>query len=324
MPKKKRRLRKPVNHHRQRAPRATATEAPSMGDNIIGYAVSQGVDVTDPAALDAFMAFYNSLPHDARVVISDGDWREDLEDDLDDDEWGDDDELEGSFPDFLGTPVDDETLEAHLSAVDMDAFFVDATLMQRADLMLRHIGQGHPFTDDEGLGAEATLTLVEQFGYESEAVLTTWDAAPVSALLAGLVGGGFLEVSAGQLRPAALVTAWAWADAPPEERTGVGRILYATTLSAFLQETEEGSAALAPPFTAMALMTASGPGGLHLPATTPEPDEFEALRQHVRADLLTLQDLGIVERDGDLFTASPVLLTVLPAVVDAVSGDLPP
>lgn len=323
MPKKKRRPRKPVRHRQRQARPVGRTGSPSLGDNIIGYAVNQGVDVTDPAALDAFMTFYNSLPHDMRVAISDGDWGEGLEDDLDNDELVDDDELEGSFPDFLGTPADEEALAAHLSTVDVDAYFLDATLMQRADLILRHIGQAHPFTDDEGLGGEATVTLIEQFGHEAEDIETTWDAPPVSILVAGLAGAGFLEVSGGEIRPAAMVASWAWPDAPPKERTSVGRVLYATTLTAFLEETDDRSAALALPFTAMALMTACGPGALHLPETVPEPDQYEPLRQAVRADLLALDDIGIVERDGDVFAASPVLLTVLPAVVEEVSGELP-
>ncbi|WP_324651713.1 hypothetical protein [Georgenia sp. H159] len=295
-----------------------------MSDNIIGYAVSQGVDVTDPAALDAFMTFYNNLPHDVRVEISDGEWRDDLDDEeWADEDWIDDDELEGAFPAFLGTPADDDALEAHLATVDEHAYFVDATLMQRADRVLRHIGEAHPFTEDEGLGGEATVSLMEQFGHATDDIATTWDAMPVSVLVAGLAGGGYLEVSGGEIRPAAMVAPWAWPDAPPEERTSAGRVLHATTLGAFLEETDEGSTALAPPFTAIALMTVCGPGGLHLPETVAEPDEFEPLRQNVRADLLVLEDVGIVERDGDVFTASPVLLTVLPAVLESVSGALP-
>lgn len=62
---------------------------------------------------------------------------------------------------------------------------------------------------------------------------------------------------------------------------------------------------------------------MNLPETATDTDEYGALRQNVRADLLALEDLGIVRRDGDVFTASPVLLTVLPAVLETVSGELP-
>src|SRR5690625_2565826 len=338
MPKKKRRPRKPVRHHKPQSPRVQRSRTPILGDNVIGYAVHQGIDVTDPDALNRFMALYNALPHEERVAISDGDWREDAEDPdaawLDDEwddevwpdeEWEDDDELDDMFPGFLGDLPDDDTLDAHIDSVDDNAYFVDAPLMRRADLLLRLIGDGHPFTD-EGLGRESTVSLLEQFGYEPEDIATTWDAPPVSGLLVGLVGAGYVEFADGQVRPAAKVSAWAWPDAPSEARPAAGRVLHATTLHAFLGESELGPAAVAGPFTAMALMNACGPAGLSLPETSTDAGESErdsALRRLVRADLLALEDLGIVQRDGDVFTASPVLLTVLPAVLEEVTGGLP-
>src|SRR5690625_4570695 len=71
MPKKKRRPRKPVRHHKPQSPRVQRSRTPSFGDNVIAYAVHQGVDVTDPDALNHFMAYYNALPHEERVAISD-------------------------------------------------------------------------------------------------------------------------------------------------------------------------------------------------------------------------------------------------------------
>lgn len=313
MPKKKRRPRKPV-HGRRPIPQSRRAASPDMSGNIIAYALEQGFDMSDPAAVDAFMHFYNGLPYEARVAISDGDWRSDVDD------WLDDDELDDAMPAFLGGLPSDEALEAHLATVDEAAFFRDAPLMHRADLLLERVGEGHPFTDDDGLGRETTVALLEAFGFEPEGVTTTWDAPPVSALVAGLLGGGFLTVSDGLARRADLVVEWAGPDGPPEQRAAVGRILHATTLSAFLTPTEVGSAALAPHLTAMALITAYGPGGIDLPEEVAEPDAFEELRQDVRADLLALVDIGILERDGDRFTASPVLMHVLPAVVDDVMG----
>lgn len=322
MPKKKRRPRKPVRRQQQR-PRPKRAENTSMGQNVISYALSQGVDVTDPAALDAFMAFYNGLPHELRVAISDRDWSEDS-----DDEWLDDEEDawladsdDDTFPDFLGELPSAEALEAHAAGVDEHAFYIGATLMRRADLVLRHIGEGHTFTDEDGLGLPATIALLDEFGSAADDVETMWDVPPLSGLIAGLAGGGFLQLSAGQVRPAAMVRPWAWPDAPPEDRIDVGRVLYATTLSAFFEETEEGSAALAGPFTAWALLSACGPDGLRLSEGEAGADEYEALRQNVRADFLALADLGIIERDGDVFTASPTLLTVLPAVLEDVTGE---
>lgn len=332
MPKKKRHPRKPARRREPQPSRTGGSAPPALGSNVISYALSQGVDVTDPAALDAFMAYYNGLPRHMRVAISDGDWHDEIGGDEveeldvgwpDTDEWPSGDEAGGGFPDLFGELPDDATLEAHVAGVDEDAYYAGSTLMRRADLVLRHIGDGHSFTNEEGLGRGATVALLEQFGYQAEEVETMWDAPPLSALVAGLAGGGYLEVSAGVARPAALVSPWAWPDAPAEERTGAGRVLYATTLSAFLEETEEGSAALVPPFTAMALLAACGPDGVNLPETATDTDEYGALRQNVRADLLALEDLGIVRRDGDVFTTSPVLLTVLPAVLETVSGELP-
>ncbi|MCM3659475.1 hypothetical protein M3148_00470 [Georgenia satyanarayanai] len=305
MPKKKRRPRKPAARRpeRQRPPAGG-----SLGANVVDYAVEQGVDVSDPAQLAAYMEMYNALPLEERVMISDGLWREDV----------DDDELDDVLlPPFLDRMPDDETMEGVLAGVDEHALFVDAPLMRRADILMRAIGSRQPFDPEEGFGRTMTLELLGKFGYDAEEdVETTWDAPPVSALVAGLVGGGFLELRDGQLVPSAGVAPWAWPDDAPEERVVVGRILYATTLSAFLEEQDGVSAAIAPPLTAMALMSAVAPDGLHVPEATDEPDGYEDLRLAVRDDLLALEDIGIVTRDGDTFFASPVLITVLPAVIE--------
>src|SRR5690606_23505359 len=82
MPKKKRRPRKPV-HGRRPIPQSRRAASPDMSGNIIAYALEQGFDMSDPAAVDAFMHFYNGLPYEARVAITDGHWRPDVHDWLD-------------------------------------------------------------------------------------------------------------------------------------------------------------------------------------------------------------------------------------------------
>ncbi len=225
------------------------------------------------------------------------------------------------LPPFLDRVPDDEMMEGVLADVDEHALFIEAPLMRRADILMRAVGPAHPFDPEEGLGRATTLELLGHFGCDAEAdVETTWDAPPVRALVAGLVGGGFLELRDGQLVPAAGVAPWAWPDAAPEERVVVGRILYATTLGAFFEEQDGVSAASAPPLTAMALMSAVAPDGLHVPEATAEGDAYEDLRLAVRDDLLALEDIGIVTREGDTFFASPVLITVLPAVIEEMEA----
>ncbi|WP_413452869.1 hypothetical protein AA0Y32_08520 [Georgenia phoenicis] len=309
MPKKKRRPRKPVQRRTVHRPRPTGS---SLGANVIDYAIDEGVDVTDPVELAAFMDRYNALPREDRVWISDGAWRE-----ADDDE--DDDVV---LPAFLEQMPDETAMEAHLASVDEHALFVDAPLMRRADMVMRAVGSGHPFTPDDGLGVAATDALLEQFGYTDTHDRAAWDMSPVSALLAGLVGGGFLELDGETLVPAAGVAPWAWPEDAAEQRIVVGRILYATTLSAFFEEQDGISAALAAPLTAMALMSAVAPDGLHLPEVTDEPDDFEELRLAVRTDLLALEDIGVVTREGDTFFAPPVLVSILPAVIESMEGEL--
>lgn len=43
----------------------------SMSGNILSYAVEQGLDLGDPDVLNAYMAWYNSLPHAERIELSD-------------------------------------------------------------------------------------------------------------------------------------------------------------------------------------------------------------------------------------------------------------
>lgn len=309
MPKKKHRPRKPAQRRPGHRPRPAGG---SLGANVIDYAIEEGVDVTDPIELAAFMDRYNAMPHEVRVWISDGAWR-----DADDDE--DDDVV---LPAFLEQLPDEATMEAYLANVDEHALFVDAPLMRRADMVMRTIGSGHPFTPDDGLGAAAVDALLEEFGYTDMHDRASWDMSPVSALLAGLAGGGFLQLDGDRLLPAAGVAPWAGPEDAAEQRIVAGRILYATTLRAFFEEQDGISAALAAPLTAMSLMSAVAPGGLHLPEITDEPDGFEELRLAVRTDLLALEDIGVVTREGDTFFAPPVLVSVLPAVIEDMESEL--
>ena len=219
---------------------------------------------------------------------------------------------------------DDETMQALLADVDEHAILLDAPLMRRADILMRRIGSGLPFSTDEGFGRATTLELVDEMGWvPDEDVETTWDATPVSALIAGLVGAGFLELrDERQLVPAAGVAPWAWPDDEPEARVVAGRILFATTLGAFFEDHDGVSAALAPPLTAMALMSAVAPGGISLPESADEPDAVTDIRLTVREDLLALEDIGVVTREGDTFFASPVLVPVLPAVIEGMEAGL--
>ncbi|PYG01790.1 hypothetical protein SAMN05216184_101254 [Georgenia satyanarayanai] len=208
------------------------------------------------------------------------------------------------LPLFFDQVPDEETMQAVLAAADEHALLVDAPLMRRADTLMRTVGSGHPYVLEEG--RVATPGLVESTG---------WDAARVGAIVAGLVGGGFLERRDGQLVPAAGVAPWAWAQDPPEKRVVAGRILYATTLGAFFDDAGGASSSQTAPLTAMALMSAVAPGGVHLPEAADDTDALAQLLLAVRADLLALEDIGLVTRDGDAFVASPVLIPVLPAVV---------
>lgn len=219
---------------------------------------------------------------------------------------------------------DDETMQALLADVDEHAILLDAPLMRRADILMRTIGSGLPFSTDEGFGRATTLELVDAMGWVPDGdVETTWDATPVSALVAGLLGAGFLELRDGrQLVPAAGVAPWAWPDDAPEARVVAGRILLATTLGAFFESHDGVSAALAPPLTAMALMSAVAPGGVSLAESADEPDAVADIRRTVREDLLALEDIGVVTRDGDTFFASPVLVPVLPAVIEEMEAGL--
>ncbi|WP_152191908.1 hypothetical protein [Georgenia satyanarayanai] len=218
----------------------------------------------------------------------------------------------GRLPPFLDRVPDEETMQAVLAGTDEHALLVDAPLMRHADTLLRAVGAGHPY-GQAGEQPGATRDL---------AAATGWDAGRVDALVAGLVGGGFLELRGGQLVPSAGVAPWAWPDEAPEKRVVAGRILYATTLGAFFDGTGGAPAAQAPPLTAMALMSAVAPDGVDVPEVAEEADTVARLRSAVRADLLALEDIGIVTRDDDTFLASPVLITVLPAVIGDMEARL--
>lgn len=193
-----------------------------MAGNIVSYALSQGVDLTDQAAMATFIESYNSLDDDARRQITDTgrlagsaqqpgaafglgaghltaapDW-EDEEDDAPspfDEDFFDNLSEADVWPDFLGDPLDSEMLERALEDAD-EAYLTSSPLMQRADQVMALISDGREVTDTQALRPSDTRALLQAFGLDLPA-RSMWDAAAVAMLWVSLRTAGFVEIRGG-------------------------------------------------------------------------------------------------------------------------------
>ncbi|MPV35606.1 hypothetical protein [Georgenia subflava] len=326
----------------------------SMGGNIIDFALSQGLDVSDDASLGKVMEMFNALSYEERAAVTetgrlpgaaapggtgaggdhagaafglapDGRPRLSVVPDLDEPDWPegedpDDVELADIWPGFLGDPLDPDYEPPALSASEQAAALAGTELVRRADLLLDWLGTGKKVTSTGALRQADTAEVVRLLGLDPPPVRSMWDVPELTLLWAALITGGFVDVGRTTVRPATEAAPWEPHGGLADRRVEAGTVLLTAALTAFLALQEDGTTmAHMAPMTFLALTKATQPGGVHL---APDGHDDDVLALLVHADLVALAAAGVLSVSDDRYTLVPQLLPMLDVVMHQVLESL--
>lgn len=304
--------------------------------------MSQGVDLTDPEALNRFMSDFNELDQAERTALTDtgalggggafglggpnlrlvGDAEspfgdEDLENDdypFDDDEDPFDDlTIADMWPAFLGPAPRGEYPEPDLTLEQLAAFLSGTTLARRAEAFLRWLGPGRPVTRTGALRRADTVAVVEELGLPALASppRSMWEVRDLAYLWDLLLSCDLIQVDGSSVHPSA-EQPWPGPDAWTEERVERELLLHGMAFLLLLDSPDgeqEGWAAVGP-LTTATLAKAAEPDGFTLPDRTGDPDA-DVLVGALGSDYAELEQLGLVERRGAAFHLPPALVPAL-------------
>ncbi|TRW45044.1 hypothetical protein [Georgenia yuyongxinii] len=304
-------------------PRALAAPSGrSMGGNIMAYAVEQGVDVSDPAAIAAFMQHYNSLPRADRVAISDG-----AADGAPAGPPRPTRALAQIWPKALGPLPDPAALErGPFDLVKTAAWMEQSLLLTRARVIAEHVGAGLPVTSTGALRRADTAALMERLGLHRELEpQSMWDVTELTVVWLALARLGYLDIGKTRVRPGEESLPPAGASA--QDVVTAGAAVHAAVLHALVQaRTDHASDGAEPALVWGALLRAADPAGVAVVAPSPLDDklawDLDARRLYYLAhDLGTLSEVGVLERKGNTFRLPRELFPIVPAAMSMVDDD---
>lgn len=285
----------------------------SFSTNILGHGMALGVDLEDEDELAAFMHWYNALPDDERLALSETGRLEqptapyDRETAL----AGVREEAAESpdRPWFLPEPTTSEGPRG-MAELDLGPEDYAASDFVRAALaLLELVGDGRRLTATAGLRREDTAELLRALGMD-RSVRSMWDHPEIVGPWITLRDGGWLEVAGSRVRrtpgPVPVVTA----QEDPEGFIEVGHaLLTALLLGRDARDPRDGGFQ-GMPDTAAALMVACSADALPVhPEGAPQRDREEIARWlRVRRDLEGLVAVGALSRDGERFRGAGALL----------------
>lgn len=296
----------------------------SFSTNILGYGMSLGVDLEDETELAAFMHWYNSLGDEERVTLGEtGRLTEPSH------PYNRLDALaqvhaetpaEIAWPWFLPEPHTslDTLMAREIEPRPQDC--ADNGFVRVAVALLEQLEQHPRVTATGALGREDTAAVLERCGIGG-AVRSMWDHPEIVGPWVALRDGGWIDVAGGRARretgPVPLVPV----DEDPESFVEFAHaVLTAMLLGREARGVEDGGFR-GMPDTAAAVMAACAEGGLRMPnplagdATAPR-DRGEIERwMRVTRDLEDLVAHGAMDRQGDVFLGSEVLLGALVALL---------
>lgn len=306
----------------------------SFSTNILGYGLSLGVDLEDDRELAGFMHWYNALPDEERLVLSDtgrlpspsvpyqreASVRSARATDL----------PGGTWPWFLPAPEEDGMALGGLDAEQDAPAYAGSAFVQRAVALLDFVGQGRRVTRTGALGREDSRALLAAMGLDT-AVRSMWDRPEIVGAWVSLLDGGWLELDRGVVRRAEGAVPFVSAEQDAEGFVAFGHaVLSAALFGRDARDAEDGGF-VGMPDTIAALLAACRTEGLTLPdPVSPEPgaprppldpltgvvDREELKRLFaVRHDLSDLAAIGVLERRGPRFIGSPAVLVALVALI---------
>ncbi|MFC7374639.1 MULTISPECIES: hypothetical protein [unclassified Brachybacterium] len=303
----------------------------SFSTNILGYGLAQGVDLEDDAELAIYMNWYNSLPDEERLELSETGRLANPSTPFDPDTAPRESPAAGvstsAWPWFL--PAPDEDIGNPLAGTDpgqeREAFAANS-FVQRAVAVLEFVGDGRRVTGTDALGRADSAALLEQMGIE-RGVRSMWDHPELAGPWIALLDGGWLEIGAGWVRRETGPVRFVPASEDPDGFVEFGHAVLTATL--FGKDARDGADGgfMGMPDTIAALLVACGPGGLTLhDALSEEPDAPEVpqdpstgewdrdeLRRlfAVAHDLSDLAAMGVLERDGNRYSGSSAVMVAL-------------
>lgn len=308
------------------------TSQRSLGGNIAAFAQAQGVDFADQAAVQRFFEQYNSMSIEDRTSISDGHGLHGGEtgtgqhltlvpDPSDDDgdlypEF-DDVDYEEIWPTYLGGPEDlVELMDQQRRDRDFaaDAADLNTLLFQRADHILKWLGDGRKITSTAALRPADTLELMAELGLPEVQIRSMWDVATIAGPWSLLQGTGFVRREGSRA-----VRNEGYPERVDEDTGSLEEVLdyralfHINALTVLLDPLDDEPFLENPVHTFMALVKAALPGGLALPPVIDPEDPDDPSSFMTRVDLFTLESMGLISIDDEeeVVHCPAVLLPIL-------------
>ncbi|ASK64693.1 hypothetical protein CFK39_01255 [Brachybacterium avium] len=308
----------------------------SFSTNILGYGMALGVDLEDEDELAAFMNWYNSLPDDERLALSETGRIERPQTPYDRDASlraaQAEDQGTSSWPWFLPGPEAAEGTVLIEGALTEDAAVYAANdFVERAAALLEHLGgQPRKVTGTGALNRADSAEVLEALGMRPS-LRTMWERPELAGPWVTLLDGGWLEVTSGMVHPLAGPVPYVPLAAGGEGFVEFGHALLSACLFGKDARDAQDGGFRGMPDTIAALLVACGPEGLVMPdllspdaAELPVPldpstGEWDRAELHrlvaVTRDLDDLVDLGILHRHGRHHTGSAAVLAALVALM---------
>lgn len=308
----------------------------SFSTNVLGHGLGLGVDLEDDEQLAGYMHWYNTLPDDERVELSDtGRLTEpsvpfDLESSML--AARADHRSVGSWPWFLPAPDEGDGLAlGELPPGGDEEIYADNDFVRRAEAILRLVAEKGPRVTGTGaLGRADSTALLAELGLPT-AVRTMWERPELAGPWITLLDGGWLDIDAGRAHRETGPVPYIPQETDGERFVEFGHaVLTAALFGRDARDSEDGGFR-GMPDTIAALLTACEPSGLVLhEAMSEDPDapqvpvdpstgqwDREELSRFVAVerDLVDLAEIGILERDGRRFTGSEAVMVALVALI---------
>ncbi|WP_114854843.1 hypothetical protein [Brachybacterium sp. YJGR34] len=307
----------------------------SFSTNILGYGLSLGVELEDDDELAAFMHWYNALPDEERVALSETGRLAEPSRPYDRDremrEVADADGSGRPWPWFLPAPEEgaDPLREVDLD-LDEQSYRANG-FVRSAATVLEFVGeerQGRRLTATGALRRHDVRELLGRMGTETE-VHSMWDHPELTGPWVTLLDGGWIEQDGGVIRRAEGPVPYARAAQDPEGFVEFGHAVLTALLFGKDARDREDGGFRGMPDTLAAMLEVCRPGGLTLTRPvaegderdgpriplderTGQPDHLELARWvHVAADLDDLVGSGAIRRQGDHYEGSPVMMVAL-------------
>ncbi|WP_226831938.1 hypothetical protein [Brachybacterium sp. FME24] len=308
----------------------------SFSTNILGHGLTLGIDLEDDEELAGYMHWYNSLPDDERVELSDTGRLSAPTVPFDRDAAVSAAQADGhastSWPWFLPDPEDDEGIALADLDVSQDPHaYTDNAFVRHAVEILEFLGEDeHRITGTGALGRKDVAFLLVQIGTPGP-VRSMWDHPEIAGPWMTLLDGGWLESDGGRVRRETGPVPFVPTASNPEGFVEFGHaVLTAALFGKDARDAEDGGFR-GMPDTIAALLAACGPSGLSLGAAltddtagpqipldpaTGEWDRDEVTRLFtVQHDLTDLADIGVLERDGERYRGSSAVMVALIALI---------